>query len=336
MRKLVEKKASERSLLRKCKLLTLGQLNRDLGVLDESAQACGQTVNGRGPIAAAEPAQPEPGSQGPAPALRPVGVFTPKRFGSEVAPVRLLEADPDLSRAVPAEQAMHARRHSLTRAIAVNRRHWTPAEFSSAANPAWLGLYVLSGLLVRRTRVGSRDAGELLGPGDLFRPWDEDHGYEPLAVETDWLVLSPARLAVLDHHFVARMAPWPAVGAALAGHLSDRVRQQAALQAISHLPRADTRLLFTFWILADRMGTVRPDGVVVRLPVTHSVLATLIGSHRPTVTIALRTLADDGLLRRTSRDEWLMTRAAVEAIAPLRGLPAAPRRVRPRGAAAPL
>jgi DNA-binding IclR family transcriptional regulator len=81
---------------------------------------------------------------------------------------------------------------------------------------------------------------------------------------------------------------------------------------------------------------VRPDGVVVRLPLTHSVLATLIGSHRPTVTIALRTLADDGLLRRTSRDEWLMTRAAVEAIAPLRGLPAAPRRVRPRGAAAPL
>jgi hypothetical protein len=293
-------------------------------------------VNGRSPIAAAEPSRPERAGERSARALRPVGGFAPKRFGAEVAPVRLLEADPDLARGIPAEQAMHARRHSLARAIAVNRRRWNPTEISSAASPAWLGLYVLSGLLVRRTRVGSRDAGELLGPGDLFRPWDEDQGYEPLAVETDWLVLSPARVAVLDHHFVARMAPWPAVGAALAGRLSDRVRQQGALQAISHLPRADTRLLLTFWILADRVGTVRPDGVVVRLPLTHSVLATLIGSHRPTVTIALRTLADDGLLRRTSRAEWLMTRTAVEAIAPLRGLPAAPRRVRPRGAAAPL
>jgi CRP/FNR family cyclic AMP-dependent transcriptional regulator len=293
-------------------------------------------VNGRAPIAVAKPTLPEPGGERRAAALRPVSGFTPKRFGGEVAPVRLLEVDPDLARGVPTEQAMHARRHSLARAIGLDRRRWHSTEISSAATPAWLGLYVLSGLLVRRTRVGSRDTGELLGPGDVFRPWDEDHGYEPLSVETDWLVLSPARLAVLDHHFVARMAPWPAVGAALAGHLSDRVRQQAALQAISHLPRADTRLLLTFWILADRLGTVRPDGVVVRLPLTHSVLATLIGSHRPTVTIALRTLADDGLLRRTSRDEWLMTSAAVEAIAPVRGVPTAPRRVRPRGTAAPL
>ena len=260
-----------------------------------------------------------PGSEPPAEPPRPAGRFTPKRFDGEVAPVRLLEADPDLTRGVPAEHAIHAQRYSLARVIALRRRHWAPGQITSAARPGWLGLYVLGGLLVRRTRVGSRDAGEVLAPGDLFRPWDEDRGYEPLAVQTDWLVLSPARVAVLDHHFVARLAPWPAVGAGLAGRLSERVRQQAALQAIGHLPRADTRLLLTFWILAERLGTVRSDGVVVRLPLTHSVLATLIGSHRPTVTIALRTLADDGLLRRCSRDEWLITRAAIEAIAPVRG-----------------
>ena len=233
--------------------------------------------------------------------------------------MRLLEADPDLTCGVPAEHAIHAQRHSLARVIALRRRHWATGQIKSAARPGWLGLYVLGGLLVRRTRVGARDAGEVLATGDMFRPWDEDQGYEPLPVETDWLVLSPARVAVLDHHFVARMAPWPGVGAGLAGRLSDRVRQQAALQAIGHLPRADTRLLLTFWILAERLGTVRSDGVVVRLPLTHSVLATLIGSHRPTVTIALRTLADDGLLHRCSRDEWLITRAAIEAIAPLHG-----------------
>jgi hypothetical protein len=180
---------------------------------------------------------------------------------------------------------------------------------------------VLSGVLVRRTRVASRDAGEVLLPGDVFRPWDEDLGYEPLDVSTDWLVLRPARLAVLDDHFAARMARWPAVCTSLAGRLSDRLRQSAAQQAITHLPRADTRLLLTMWVLAERSGTVRPDGVLVRLPLTHGVLATLIGSHRPTVTIALRTLADQGLLCRKSRSEWLLTSAALESIRPAQRLP---------------
>lgn len=261
------------------------------------------------------------GSRSPATPLHPLGAAArSRRFAGELAPVRLLEADRDLIPGIPAAQALRARRHSLTRVIAIQRRHWKAVEVSRAARPGWLGLYVLSGLLVRRTRVGSRDAGELLTSGDLFRPWDEDRGYDPLPVLTDWLVLSPTRLAVLDDHFVARMAPWPAVGATLTGRLGERVRQQAALHAISHLPRADARLLLTFWVLAERLGTVRPDGVVLRLPLTHSVLATLIGSHRPTVTIALHGLADEGLLHRNNRNEWLLTNAAIAAIAPARGL----------------
>jgi CRP/FNR family transcriptional regulator, cyclic AMP receptor protein len=244
-----------------------------------------------------------------------------KRFDGEVAPTWLLEADRDLVPAVAAEHAAQARRHSLARVIALQRRHWDPAGVSRAATSSWQGLYVLSGLLVRRTRVGGRDAGELLLPGDVFRPWDEDHGYEPLDVSTDWLVLGPTKLAVLDDHFGARMARWPGVCAALGGRLSDRLRQRAVLQAISHLPRADTRLLLTVWVLAERSGTVRPDGVLVRLPLTHSVLATLIGSHRPTVTIALGTLADQGLLYRQSRSEWLLTNAALASISPAHRLP---------------
>jgi hypothetical protein len=252
--------------------------------------------------------------------LHRVGLTRPDRFDGEVGPVWLLEADRDLTQGIPAELVMHARSQSLARVIAGHRRHWNSAQFSSAPRPGWLGLYVLSGLLVRRTQVGARDAGQLLAPGDLFRPWDEDQGYDPLLVDTDWLVLSPVRLAVLDDRFVVRMAPWPAVAANLTGRISCRVRQQAALHAISHLPRADSRLLLTFWILAERLGMVRTDGVVVRLPLTHSVLATLIGSHRPTVTIALRTLADEGLLHRNARDEWLLTNAAIQAIAPPGGL----------------
>jgi hypothetical protein len=244
-----------------------------------------------------------------------------KRFDGEVAPTWLLEADRDLIGDIPTEHVAQARRHSLARVIALQRRRWDPAGISRAATSSWQGLYVLSGLLIRRTRVGARDAGELLLPGDMFRPWDEDHGYEPLDVSTDWLVLMPTRLAVLDEHFAARMARWPGVCAALGGRLSGRLRQHAVLQAISHLPRADGRLLLTMWVLAERSGTVRPDGVLVRLPLTHSVLATLIGSHRPTVTIAVSTLADEGLLYRRSRSEWLLTNAALDSISPTRRVP---------------
>jgi CRP/FNR family transcriptional regulator, cyclic AMP receptor protein len=239
-----------------------------------------------------------------------------KRFDGEVVPASLLDADHDLAALIPDEHAAQARRYSLARVVALQPRHWDPSSISGAAGAHWPGLYVLSGLVVRRTRVASRDAGELMLPGDVFRPWDEDLGYEPLDVSTDWLVLRPTRLAVLDDHFAARMARWPAVCTSVVGRLSDRLRQSAVQQAITHLPRADSRLLLTMWVLAERSGTVRPDGVVVRLPLTHSVLATLIGSHRPTVTISLRTLADQGLLYRKSRSEWLLTTAALESIRP--------------------
>jgi CRP/FNR family transcriptional regulator, cyclic AMP receptor protein len=276
-------------------------------------------VSVRAPNAATDQPRRRPNARSTATPLHPLGPPPrSKRFAGEVGPVWLLEADRDLGAGIPPAHAMHARRNSLARVIAIQRRHWDTSEISTAARTGWLGLYVLSGLLVRRTTVGSRDAGELLAPGDLFRPWDEELGYDPLPVLTDWLVLSPVRLAVLDGHFVGRMAPWPAVGATLTGRLSERVRQRAALHAISHLPRADTRLLLTFWIMAERVGTVRPDGIVLRLPLTHSVLATLIGSHRPTVTIALHALADEGLLHRNNRDEWLLTNAAIAAIAPPR------------------
>jgi DNA-binding IclR family transcriptional regulator len=50
-------------------------------------------------------------------------------------------------------------------------------------------------------------------------------------------------------------------------------------------------------------------------------LATLIGSHRPTVTISLRTLADQGLLYRKSRTEWLLTTAGLGSIGPAQRSP---------------
>jgi DNA-binding transcriptional ArsR family regulator len=160
--------------------------------------------------------------------------------------------------------------------------------------------------------VGKRGACELFGPGDLIRPWDPDAEYDPLPITVDWLVLKPARLAVLDTAFVLRVAHWPSVSSRIVGRAVQRARYLALTQAVMHLPRAHPRLLILFWLLAQRWGRVGPDGVHVSLPLTHEVLAMLIGAQRPTVTIALQRLARAGLLIREATDRWLLTNQAIE------------------------
>jgi DNA-binding IclR family transcriptional regulator len=54
--------------------------------------------------------------------------------------------------------------------------------------------------------------------------------------------------------------------------------------------------------------------VYVTLPLTHEVLAMLIGAHRPTVTIALQRLTRAGFLIRERSDRWLLTNKAIETL----------------------
>jgi CRP-like cAMP-binding protein len=182
------------------------------------------------------------------------------------------------------------------------------------SDDGWLGLYVLSGLLIRRVTVSKRPACELFGPGDVIRPWDTDGEYDPLPISVDWIVLRPARLAILDTAFVLRISRWPSVTSRLVSRVAARARYLGLTQAVTHLPRIHARLLILFWLLAERWGRVSPDGVHVDLPLTHEVLAMLVGTQRPTVTIALKRLGRAGLLTRERRDRWLLTKRAIEAL----------------------
>jgi hypothetical protein len=51
-----------------------------------------------------------------------------------------------------------------------------------------------------------------------------------------------------------------------------------------------------FWHLAERWGRVRPEGVILPLGLTHSVLADLVAARRPTVTTSLTELARQQLV----------------------------------------
>ena len=226
--------------------------------------------------------------------------------------VSLLDADPDLAAGVPADDLEAARRRAVAAVVEVGPPEWDPRAVSAMAEPGWLGLFVIDGLMIRRVTVGKRAACELFGPSDLLRPWDADGEYEPLPINIDWLVLKPVRLAVLDAAFVLRTGQWPSINSGIVSRVVQRARYLSLTEAVMHLPRAHPRLLILFLLLAERWGKVGPDGVRVSLPLTHEVLGMLIGAQRPTVTIALQRLARAGLLRRERTDCWLLTNAAIE------------------------
>ena len=119
-------------------------------------------------------------------------------------------------------------------------------------------------------------------------------------------MLEPTRLAVLDQGLVTRMTPWPQLGVELFSRATRRAHSLAVALAIAHHPRVDDRLLLTLWHLAERWGRVRPEGVGVRLPLTHQRLADLVGAHRPSVTIAMGDLVRAGTVSRREDGTWTL------------------------------
>jgi hypothetical protein len=165
---------------------------------------------------------------------------------------------------------------------------------------------VLDGLLMRQVRIGARTCVELIGPGDVIRPWVTVAVESSIHIDAHWEVQERARVALLDERFAARVARWPEVGAALMDRLARRSRWLAMHLAICHMPRLQTRLRVLFWYIADRWGRVTPEGVVVPLELTHETLAGLVGARRPAVTTALTELSRSGEITRRREGGYVL------------------------------
>jgi DNA-binding transcriptional ArsR family regulator len=72
------------------------------------------------------------------------------------------------------------------------------------------------------------------------------------------------------------------------------------------------------WHFADRWGSVRPDGVALRLNVTHAMLASIVAAERPTVTLALGALRERGLVEREKDRAWLLRGGPPDALGHVR------------------
>lgn len=226
--------------------------------------------------------------------------------------VPLLTLDPDLGALLSEQQLAAARSDLAVPLLALAQGEWAGGELSSAS-PDHLGLLVVRGTIAREVVLADTTSTELLGPGDLIRPWPHESGAELLEHGVRWQVLSEARLAVLDRDFGAAVLRFPEINSMVFDRLNARVERLAAMKAIAQLICVDRKLIALFWHLAERWGRVTPDGVVVPLTLSHRVLGELVGARRPTITAALAALARTGELLRQRDGSWMLTGTAAGA-----------------------
>jgi CRP-like cAMP-binding protein len=216
----------------------------------------------------------------------------------------LLDLDPDLGQLLEPDALAAARRLLGARVVHLRSGPWD-VERLQGADPTHLGLLVVDGMLSRELLAEDVASMELIGPGDIVRPWQED-GIELLEARSRWGVLADVRLAVLDRTLAGRLARFPEIYAVIVERMSARSQRLSVTQAIAQLNRVDRRLMLLFWHLAERWGRVTTQGVHVPLILAHRTLAQLIGARRPTVSTALTDLVRRGELRRTPGGTWVL------------------------------
>jgi CRP/FNR family cyclic AMP-dependent transcriptional regulator len=217
--------------------------------------------------------------------------------------VDVLREDQDLARGVPPELLDEARDRVRARELVLPKG-------SLPRMPRWgrlhVGLLVLDGLLVRRVGAEGGFSAELLGPGDVLRigphPGEETCPW----FTTDVRVLLAGRVAILDGAFAEQAGHYPPVLPNLLERAMARAHALSVSLAVAHYPRVERRLLVILWELAQRFGRVTPEGIVLRLPLTHALLADLSASRRPSVTIALQQLEARGEVARRGGDVVLL------------------------------
>jgi CRP/FNR family transcriptional regulator, cyclic AMP receptor protein len=229
-----------------------------------------------------------------------------------IARVPLLCVDADLRAAVPADELGIAARTVTAPCRHVGPGSWLPEPLGEDTG-AFAALLV-RGLVTHEITIAGRRSAQLLGPGDVLHPWRVASTAVPHSMR--WACDAPATIAVLDGRFLAAARRWPGLFGVLHERLAEQLDRANVGVAILGLPRVEQRVLGAFWQLADRWGTVRPDGVVIRLAVSHALIGQLIGAQRPTVSLALQGLAEAELLRRTGRDAWILAHDSRDVLDP--------------------
>jgi CRP/FNR family transcriptional regulator, cyclic AMP receptor protein len=241
--------------------------------------------------------------------LAAAGPYEPATFAKPrglVGTQRLLDLDPDLGRLLEGDRRAAARNDLWVRVHHRARGPWPIKPVSSDTLAQHLGVLVIDGVIASDVQLEDVVSTELLGAGDIARPWALDSTERLLSDKTQWMILTECRVVLLDKRFASALSRFPEVYAVLLQRMDQRARRLATTQAIAELTRVDRRLLNLLWYLAERWGRVTADGVLVPLDISHRLLGQLVGARRPTVSTAIGQLTREGLVHRRADGAWLL------------------------------
>ena len=172
--------------------------------------------------------------------------------------------------------------------------------------PLAFDFIVAEGVVLKQTRYAGRNSLELLGPGDVLAPPLTPSRQLESRATSSYLAHGQASLAVIEDRFRTAARRWPQLSDVLHDRLARQTHRASMHLAVLHIPRAEDRVLALFSDLAERFGHVTSDGIVIDVELTHELIGQLIGSRRPTVSLALEELSTTGTLTRTSDNRWML------------------------------
>lgn len=145
----------------------------------------------------------------------------------------------------------------------------------------------------RARTIGMLERGDL-----LVRPMDS---WAAVGPGVRCYTIEPSTVLLIDRPCLDRWVAEPGLAASLVRALSDAVADRELAVAIALEPTVERRLLLKLRQLAERWGSVTPDGIRLDLRLTHQELANMVGAVRESVTLALGRLADSGEIEVRNR-----------------------------------
>jgi CRP/FNR family cyclic AMP-dependent transcriptional regulator len=221
--------------------------------------------------------------------------------------VRLLDVEPDLGRFLTARERAEARR--LVVPVLMTGRGKLELE-SRLRDAGAFGAVILNGVLMHRVVFGDHPALRLLGPGDVL---SLEASPAPGAIsQSTYRSPGALHLALLDDRMLAAGRQFPRLFAGLHVRVGEQYQRLVTQLVICQLPRVEERILGMLWLLAETWGRVTPNGTTLPLTLTHDALGECIGARRPTVSLALKELADRGAVLRQA-EGWVLLEPMPEA-----------------------
>src|SRR4051812_38265419 len=146
--------------------------------------------------------------------------------GTRLAGRSLLTLDPELGQLLTPERRAAAERELRAGVTTFPVGEWDGARLSEA-DPTHLGLLVVEGVLAREVVLSDTVSTELLGPGDIVRPWHLEGPPQLLPLSVRWNALAQGRLALVDRRLATGLGPYPGIRAVVGHRLSRRPQRPA-------------------------------------------------------------------------------------------------------------